>query len=400
MAQLKYRYIIVGGGVAGASAVTGIRAHDAKGSILLIASEKHLPYNRPPLSKKLWFGQQVEKIVVHGADFYEQQRVDLMLGSRVVGLDAGQKTVTDNSGTDYAFEKLLLATGGIPRHLSIPGGDLDGVLYYRTLDDYLRLREGTKWGKTAVVIGGGFIGAEMAAALTVNSVQVTMIFPGPYLVHRVFPDYLGKAIQSQYVQRGITVINGDAPAAFSRDGAKYITRTTNGARVESDLLVAGVGIVPAVELAEAAGLAVDNGIVVDRYLRSSHPDIYAAGDNARFPYQALGQQMRIEHWDNALSQGEWAGKNMAGAEKPFSYMPYFYSDLFEFGYEAVGDLHSRYDICADWQKENNTGVIYYLRDGLVRGVMLCNTWGKLDAARALIRRAEPVAPGDLVGAIR
>jgi NADPH-dependent 2,4-dienoyl-CoA reductase/sulfur reductase-like enzyme len=239
----------------------------------------------------------------------------------------------------------------------------------------------------------------MAAALTVNSVQVTMIFPGPYLVHRVFPDYLGKAIQSQYVQRGITFMNGDAPAAFSREGTKYVTQTVNGARIASDLLVAGVGIVPAVELAEAAGLAVDNGIVVDRYLRTSHPDIYAAGDNARFPYQALGQQMRIEHWDNALSQGERAGENMAGAEQPFAYMPYFYSDLFEFGYEAVGDLDSRYDTFADWKKENDTGVIYYLRDGMVRGVMLCNTWGKLDAARVLIRRAGQVTPGDLSGAI-
>jgi 3-phenylpropionate/trans-cinnamate dioxygenase ferredoxin reductase subunit len=400
MAKQDYRYIIVGGGLAGASAVAGIRAHDSKGSILLIADEKHLPYNRPPLSKKLWFGQQVEQIMVHDAAFYEQQRAELMLGSRVVLLDAWQKTVTDNLGRAYSFEKLLLATGGIPRRLSIPGGDLDGVLYYRTLDDYLKLREGTDWDKTAVVIGGGFIGSEMAAALTVNGVRVTMIFPEPYLVQRVFPDYMGKAIQSRYVERGITIMHGDVPTAFSRDGVKYVTHTKNGARIESDLVVVGIGIVPAVGLAEAAELAVDNGIVLDEFLQTSLPDIYAAGDNARFPYQALGQQMRIEHWDNALSQGAWAGKNMAGAHEPFTYMPYFYSDLFEFGYEAVGDLDSRYDTFADWKKENDTGVIYYLRDRRVCGVMLCNTWGKLDAAREVIRKGKLVAPGDLSGAIR
>ena len=401
MMKQNYRYILVGGGLAGASAVEGIRAHDTEGSILLIADEKHLPYNRPPLSKKLWLGHSnVEKILVHEKDFYEKRGADLMLGTKVIRLDAGQKTVTDDSGRDYTFEKLLLATGGIPRRLPIPGGDLDGVLYYRYLDDYLRLRTETAEGRSAVVIGGGFIGSEMAAALTINGVHVTIIFPEPYLVQRVFPDYLGKAIQSRYVERGITVMNGESLVALSRDGVKYITHTKAGARIESDLVIAGIGIVPAVELAKDTGLTVDNGIVLNEFLQTSHPDIYAAGDNARFPYQALGQQMRIEHWDNALKQGEWAGRNMAGAHDPFTYMPYFYSDLFEFGYEAVGDLDSRYDTFADWGKENDTGVIYYLRDGKVRGVMLCNTWGKLDAARELIRKDERVEPGRLSGAIR
>jgi len=400
MAKRHYRYILIGGGLAGASAVKGIRERDSEGSILLVAAEKHLPYNRPPLTKKLWFGQQLDKIWVHDAGFYEQHGVDLILGTTVAGLDAKLKTVTDDSGNDYAFEKLLLATGGVPRRLSIPGGDLDGVLYYRYLDDYLKLRGEAAQGKSAVVIGGGFIGSEIAAALTINGVRVTMVFPDSTLAQRIFPDYLAQAIQSRYIQHGVAVMAGDIATAFSRDGAEYVTHTRAGAQIRSDLLVAGIGITPAVSLATGAGLAVDNGCVLNELLQTSHPDIYAAGDIARFPYRALGQQMRIEHWDNALAQGKWAGQNMAGAREPFTYMPYFYSDLFEFGYEAVGDLDSRYDTFADWSKENDTGVIYYLRGGRVCGVMLCNTWGKLDAARELIRKGKPVAPGDLSGAIR
>jgi 3-phenylpropionate/trans-cinnamate dioxygenase ferredoxin reductase subunit len=401
MADQEFIYVVVGAGVAGGSAVKGIRQRDEEGSILLIGAEKHLPYDRPPLSKDLWFGRKkVEEIGVNKEGYYDQAGVQVRLGRRIVDLDAGQKILTDDMGTSYSFQKLLLATGGIPRHLLIPGNDLDGVVYYRYLDDYLRLREEKLGGKSAVVIGGGFIGSEIAAALTVNGTAVTMIFPKAYLVQRVFPDYLAKAIQRHYVERSIQIMPGDRPSAIARTAGGYETRTENGNRVESDLIVAGVGIVPAVDLAKGAGLEVDDGIVVNEFLQTSHPDIYAAGDNARFPYQALGRSMRIEHWDNAVSQGKWAGRNMAGARETFTYMPYFYSDLFEFGYEAVGDVDARLETYADWQKENDTGVIYYLEDGRVRGAMLCNVWGKLNAAREMIRKAERVAPDDLRGAIR
>lgn len=400
MSEQFYTYIIVGGGLAGASAVQGIREHDKNGSVLLIGGEKHLPYDRPPLSKKLWFGKKkVEEIFVHDQEFYDQNGVELALSTKVVALDADQKTVTDSEGKSYRYEKLLLATGGTPRSLPIPGGDLDGLYYYRYLDDYLRMRGEAAAGKSALVIGGGFIGSEMAAALNVNELEITMVFPESYLAQRVFPDYLGQAIQQQYLGRGVKILTGDVPTFLTRRGNTFITQTKNGEQIESDLVIIGIGIVPAVELAEGAGLQTGNGIVVNKYLQTSHPDIYAAGDNALFPYQALGQQMRIEHWDNALNQGKWAGRNMAGAHEPFTYMPYFYSDLFEFGYEAVGDVNTELDSFADWQKENDTGVIYYLKDGKVRGAMMCNVWGKLDAARELIRKGERMTPEDLRGAI-
>ncbi|MDO8811553.1 MAG: FAD-dependent oxidoreductase [Gallionella sp.] len=396
-----YDYVIVGGGLAGASAVQGIRELDAVGRILLIGEENHLPYDRPPLSKKLWFGKQkVEDIFLHDRAFYDKHAVTLALGAKAALLDPAAKMLTTTQGETYGYGKLLLATGCKPRTLTIPGGDLDGVCYFRDLNDYLRIREVAAEGKSAVVIGGGFIGSELAAALNICKLHVTMIFPGALLCDRVLPDYLGRAVQQRYTEKGVRILAADKPVSFSKNDHKFITRTGEGEAIESDIVIVGVGVTPEVELARSGGLEVGNGIVVNEYLETSRPDIYAAGDNAFFPYWALGQQMRIEHWDHALNQGKWAGRNMAGAHEPFAYQPYFFSDLFEFGYEATGEVDSRLETFADWQKENDTGVIYYLRDGIVRGVMMCNVWDKIEIARELIRKGEKMMPEKLRGLIR
>ena len=401
MAEFAYKYVIAGGGLAGACAIEGIRERDGDGSIVLIGAERHLPYDRPPLTKKLWFGKKkVEDIFVHDQDFYANRGVDLALGTEVVRLETARRTIADSNGNTYRYDKLLLATGGVPRTLDIPGGDLEGICYYRYLDDYVKIRGEAQEGKSAVVIGGGFIGSEIAAALNINKLQVTMIYPGSYLVERVFPEYLGRALQELCRVRGIVIEAGDTPSRFERKKGKFVTHTRKGRRVESDILIAGVGIRPAVRLAEGAGLALEDGIAVNALLQSSDPGVYAAGDNASFPYQALGRRMRIEHWDNALSQGKHAGRNMTGLHEPFTYMPYFFSDLFEFGYEAVGDVKSELETFADWHKENDTGVIYYLEDGKVRGAMMCNVWEKVEAARKLIQAGERMTREDLRGAIR
>jgi 3-phenylpropionate/trans-cinnamate dioxygenase ferredoxin reductase component len=395
-----YRYVIVGGGVAGARAVDGIRERDPDGSILLVCGEDRLPYDRPPLSKKLWTGaKRVDQILVHDAGFYAERGADLATGVRTTKLDPARKSVTDSRGSEIRFEKLLLATGAAPRRLGIPGADLAGVCYYRDLDDYELCRAQATQGKSAVVIGGGFIGSEVAAGLNLNRVAVTMVFLDQRLVSRIFPESLGLALLEQYRARDIRVLAGDAPASIEREGGRLVTRTTGGARLESDLVVVGIGVAPAVELARAAGLEVADGIVVDEHLRTSHPDVYAAGDNALFPYRALGRPMRVEHWDNALSQGKQAGRNMAGAAEPYDHMPYFFSDLFEFGYEAVGDIDSRLEIVADWREPNETGVLYYLKEGRVRGVMMCNVWDRVEAARRLIREGRVTTPAELQGAI-
>jgi NAD(P)H-nitrite reductase large subunit len=389
VSEQAFDYIVIGGGLAGGNAVKGIRERDPHGSLLLIGSERHMPYDRPPLTKQLWFGKKtVEQIVALDRQYCEQNGVQVELGAEVTAIDPGHKRVTVANGKSYRYGKLLLATGGAPRELAIPGSHTDGICYYRYLDDYLRIREQAREGKSALVIGGGFIGSEIAAALNINKLDVTMVFPSSYLVSRVFPDYLGKAIQQRYVEKGVRILSGDSPKSISKSGSTFLTETKNGQRVESDIVIAGVGIAPNVGLAEQAGLQVGDGIIVNELLQTSDPDVYAAGDNAFFHYYALNQQMRIEHWDNAVIQGAWAGRNMAGAREPFTYMPYFYSDLFEFGYEAVGEVSSSLQTVTDWQKENDTGVVYYLKDGKIRGAMMCNVWGKVDAARELIWKAE------------
>lgn len=395
-----FDYVIVGGGLAGASAIHGIRERDTRGSILLVGEETHLPYDRPPLSKKLWFGKaRVEDIFIHDQRFYDDLGASMMLGTRVEKLEVQEKSITVANGECYGFGKLLLATGTKPRRIAIPGGDIEGLCYYRTLDDYLRMKSEAKSRQSVLIVGGGFIGSELAAALN-GSLEVTMIFPSATLCRRVFPEKLGLAVQQHFQGRGIRVIPSDFPTSISKSGDKFRAETASGKSLESDLVIIGIGVDPSIDLAKEAGLEVGNGIVVNEYLESSHPDIHAAGDNAFFPYRALGHDMRIEHWDNALSQGKLAGRNMAGAHEAFTYQPYFFSDLFEFGYEATGEVDTSLETFADWQKENHTGVIYYLRDERVRGVMMCNVWDRLDAARDLIRKNERVTPGSLRGVIR
>ena len=397
----NYRYIIVGGGLAGASAIKGIREHDSGGSILLVGAEPYMPYDRPPLSKKLWLGKKkVEDIFIGPPGFYEENGVELRIGTRAASLDAKARELRDEAGAIFGYEKLLLATGAAPKKLDIPGGSLKEVCYYRSLDDYSRMREKAVEGARAIIVGGGFIGSELAAALSVNKVSVTMLFPSPYLCSRVLPEALGHAVQDDFIDRGVKVFAKTSPVSFEYNGGRFTVTTADRRVFESDILIVGAGVAPSIELAEGAGLTLGDGIDVDSSLRTSDPDIYSAGDAAYFPYRELGRKMRVEHWDNALSQGHLAGENMAGAGKEYDHMPYFFSDLFDFGYEAVGDVSTSLEAALDWQEENKKGVLYYLKDGQVKGVMLCNVWDKVEQARELIRKKETVTAGGLRGLIR
>ncbi len=395
-----YKYVIAGAGLAGASAVEGIRTRDKDGAILVAGAEPDPPYHRPPLSKDLWLKENasVDDIFVRAQDRYAADGVDLRTGSEVTGLDPGKHTV-HLGGEACTYEKLLLATGGAPRTLPVPGGDLDEITYMRTLGDFRRLREVDWSGEPVIVVGGGFIGSEMAAALVTQGAQVTLIFPEAWLCARVFPESLGRAMLEVYRDRGATVLAEDAPERFAQRDGGIVMHTKAGREVTARAAVAGIGIEPATSLAEGAGLSVDNGIVVDANLCASHPDVYAAGDVARFPYTALGKPMRMEHWDNARAMGRHAGANMAGDGSAYTYMPYFFSDLFEVGYEAVGDVDVRLTTTADWKDENRKGVVYYLDDGRVRGAMMCGVWDKVDTARELIRRGKKTSPEGLKGAI-
>lgn len=284
MSQREFAYLVVGGGVAGVSAIDGIREFDTQGSILLLGRERDLPYERPPLSKQLWFGKtRVENIFLREPGFFERTGVTLALGTEAVRLDPAAKTLTASNGETYRYAKLLLATGVAPRKLTIPGGDKEGICYYRTLDDFLATRQRLAGARSALVIGGGFIGSELAAALN-TSLEVTWIFPAATLCSRVFPKALGRALQRHYQDRGVRVLDSEMPVSIDRVRGRYVTATSGAKTIESDLVVVGIGTLPAADLAREAGLDVGDGIVVDEYLQTSQPDVYAAGDNAYFPY--------------------------------------------------------------------------------------------------------------------
>jgi NADPH-dependent 2,4-dienoyl-CoA reductase/sulfur reductase-like enzyme len=374
----SYRYLIIGGGMTADAAARAIREADASGSIGIISADPHPPYNRPPLSKGLWKGDDPEKTLWRGTD---KINAELTLGRRVTAINTKQKTVTDDRGKAITYEKLLLATGGTPRRLPMQTGQ---IIYYRTFDDYTRLRALANQKLRFAVLGGGFIGSEVAAALRIVGRDVTMIVPEDGIGARVFPADLSKFLVDYYREQGVDVRTGEGLADLQQSASKVNVRTTHGKDIPVDVVVAGLGIQPNVELAEQAGLRVENGIVVDELLRTSSADIFAAGDVANFFNPALGVRMRVEHEDNANTMGAAAGRSMAGKGTPYTHLPFFYSDLFALGYEAVGELDPRLETDSVWKERFREGVIYYLKDGKVRGVLLWNTWGQVDNARSII----------------
>ncbi len=385
-----YKYLIVGGGMTAAAAVNGIRKADAQASIGIISTEQDPPYNRPPLSKGLWKGDALDTIW-RGTG---KQQVALHLGRHARSMNPSKKTVTDDQGSVYSFEKLLLATGATPRRLPFGG---DSIIYYRTLEDYRRLRALTQNSARVAVIGGGFIGWEVAAALAMNGQKVTMLFPEEAIGARIYPIDLARFLNDYYRQKGIKVMPGSAIISVEKKSTGMLVKTQSHGEFPVDAVVAGAGVVPNVELGQSAGLNVDNGIVVDEFLRTSAPDIYAAGDVANFPSQVLGKRLRVEHEDNANTMGERAGQTMAGHPAPYHHLPFFYSDLFELGYEAVGELDPSLETFADWKDPHREGVLYYLRNGRVRGVLLWNVWGQVEAARQLITAPGPHQASNLKG---
>jgi 3-phenylpropionate/trans-cinnamate dioxygenase ferredoxin reductase component len=386
----SYQYLVIGGGMTAAAAVEGIREVDSTGTIGLISAEPDPPYDRPPLSKGLWKGKSFDTIWRNTAD----AGAELHLGRVAKEIILRQKRVRDDRGEIFTYQKLLLATGGRPRRL--PFGE-DQIIYFRTLSDYRRLRAVTDMGRRVAVIGGGFIGSEIAAALALNGREVVMIIPDKDIGDRIFPRPLAQFVSSIYRERGVEVLTGEMVIGLKIRGAQHVLTTTSGRVFEVDGVVAGVGIEPNVELAQAIGLEVERGIVVDEVLRTSHFDIYAAGDVAAFFNPALGKRIRVEHDDNANSMGRLAGRNMAGKSEPYVHLPFFYSDLFDLGYEAVGEVDSRLETFADWTRPNEEGVIYYLQNDRVRGVLLWNVWEQVDAARQLIAEPGPFTLENLKG---
>jgi NADPH-dependent 2,4-dienoyl-CoA reductase/sulfur reductase-like enzyme len=383
------RYLIVGGGMTGHAAAAAIREADPEGAIAILSEEPVRPYARPPLSKGLWLGKPEQSVWLP-----EVPGTDLHLGRTAVALDPRAREVRDDQGELHRYDRLLLATGAAPSRLL--GGE-GRVVYFRTFSDYQRLRAID--GRHIAVVGAGFIGSELAAALAQNGKEVTLLFPEQAIGARAYPGELAAFVTRTYEQKGVRLLPGERVVSVAARGEQTALRTASGKEVVADAVVAGLGVRPNTALAEAAGIHCDDGVEVDERLETSARGVFAAGDVARFPCRPLGERIRVEHEDAALTMGRAAGRNMAGAGETYDHLPFFYSDLFDLGYEAVGRLDARLETVASWKTPFREGVIYYLEGDRVRGVLLWGIFGKVDAARRLITGEPPLRREALAEAI-
>jgi len=392
---LNYDYLIVGGGMTAAAAVAGIREIDRRGTIGLIAAEPHPPYDRPPLTKGLWKGDPLDSIwrKVDG------QGVSSHVGRTAQSVDPSSRRVVDDLGRSYTYGRLLLATGCTPRRFAF--GEAQ-IIYFRTVDDWQRLHAMASHGKRIAIVGAGFIASELAASLANNNQRVVMIFPDEGIGSRMYPPEMAAFLNDVYRENGVEILPGSTVTGCESRNEKLVLavrRDVAGAEREVlvDGVVAGIGVQPNVELARAAGLTVKDGIRVDASLRTSDPNIFAAGDVASFYDRSLNEWRRVEHADNATTMGGDVGVAMAGRTVVYDHIPFFYSDFFDFGYEAVGQVDSRLEMVADWNVPYREGVIYYLHDQRVRGVLLWNIWGQADAARRLLGASGSTERSGLIG---
>jgi 3-phenylpropionate/trans-cinnamate dioxygenase ferredoxin reductase subunit len=388
-------HVIVGASLAGAKAAEGLREAGFDGRIVLIGEERERPYERPPLSKDYLLGKaDRETIFVHPPDWYAEHDVDLRLGATVTSIDRAAHEVSLADGSKAGYSRLLLATGSSPRQLSVPGADLDGIHYLRRVGDSERIRAALQDASRVTVIGAGWIGLETAAAARAAGADVTVLEMAELPLQRVLGRQVARVFADLHRDNGvdlrggveITEITGSAGTA---DGV----RLADGSHVGADVIIVGVGITPNIQLAAAAGLEVDNGIWVNAQLRSSDPDIFAAGDVANALHPLLGKHIRVEHWANALNQPLTAAKAMLGQEAAYDHVPYFYTDQYDLGMEYAGYVEpDNYDeVVFRGDVDGREFIAFWLGDGRrVLAGMNVNIWDVNDAIQALVRSGQPV----------
>jgi 3-phenylpropionate/trans-cinnamate dioxygenase ferredoxin reductase subunit len=387
----KQTFMIVGASLTGAKAAAELREIGFDGRVVLIGSEDERPYERPPLTKDYLRGESDrEKAYVHTANFYEEHDIELMTGATVNGIDPAGSRVTLDGGGDLAYDKLLLAIGAQPRRITVPGAELDGIHYLRTLADCDLLRRRLDDCARVVVVGAGWIGSEFAASARQLGLEVTVIDPLSLPNERIFGAEIGTFYRDVHVQHGVEMLLGQGVAAFEGDGTVSRVRTSAGKVVECDFAVVGIGIIPRTQLAEGAGLAVDNGIVASERLQTSAPAIYAAGDvvNAWHPFYE--QRIRVEHWANALNQGPAAARAMVGDDAAYERIPYFFSDQYDVGMEYSGYATSWDEVVFRGDRDAGEFVAFWLSDGRVVAGMNVNVWDVNQHVQDLIRSRRSV----------
>jgi 3-phenylpropionate/trans-cinnamate dioxygenase ferredoxin reductase subunit len=380
-------FVIVGASLAGAKAAGELREQGFDGRVVLIGAESERPYERPPLTKDYLQGKSERaKAYVHDEDFYGAQEIELRLGTEAESIDTSASTVTLAGGEELAYDGLLLTTGAQPRTISVPGADLDDVHYIRTFADCDALRERLASGSGRVaVVGAGWIGSEFAASARGAGLEVTVIDPLTLPNERIFGVEIGAFYRDVHIRNGVEMVLGDGVGALEGDGSVSAVRTASGRRVECDFAVIGVGVLPRTQLAEAAGLTVENGVQVDAALKTSAPNVYAAGDVANAWHPFYERHIRVEHWANALNQGPAAARSMLGEAVSYDRIPYFFSDQYDVGMEYSGYATDWDQVVFRGDPEGGEFVAFWLADGRVVGGMNVNVWDVNEHVQALIR---------------
>lgn len=386
----KQTFVIVGASLAGAKAAEELRERGFDGQVTLVGSESERPYERPPLTKDYLRGEsEREKAYVHPCDFYAEHDIELLTNTTVDAIDPAGGNVVLSDGRVLAYDKLLVTTGAEPRHIPVPGADLEGVHYLRTLANCDELRDRLDAGGHVAVIGAGWIGSEFAASARQRGLDVTLIDPLTLPNERVFGAEIGSFYRDVHARHGVELMLGEGVEAFEGDGAVARVRTSSGTRVDCDFAVVGIGVAPRVALARDAGLELDNGIVVNEHLESSAPGVFAAGDVADAWHPFFEQRIRVEHWANALNQGPAAAGSMLGEDMSYDRIPYFFSDQYDVGMEYSGYATSWDQVVFRGDHEGGEFVAFWLTDGRVVAGMNVNVWDVNEHVQTLIRsRAE------------
>ncbi len=372
------KYLLIGGGLASNRAAKTLRQKDPEGSILLVGEEPHVPYNRPPLSKEFLRGENPRgKLFFDQEGYYGEKMIGLSLNARVAELDPAGKSAKLEGGETVAFEKAFIATGGRPVRLSVAGADLDGVHYLRDLDDTEAIAAEAEEGKRAVIVGAGFIGLEIAASLRQMGVEVNVVEAESRIWSRFTDETLSGFFQNYCAEKGITFHTGDTVSGILGEGRPSAVTTASGKEIACDFVVIAIGIVPNVELAEGAGLEVDNGIVVNEFLQTSNPDVYAGGDCANYPDPVFGKRRRVEHWGHAGYCGTLAAQNMSGEKNRYDHLTTVWSDIFDLKLLFGGDEHEFDRVLLRGKLEEKSFVAFYLKENLVRAYFSVNSDMKL-----------------------
>jgi len=392
-------FVIVGASLAGAKAAETLREEGFAGTVVLIGAEEQYPYERPPLSKGYLLGKDDRESIFPLADgWYAEHQVDLRLGATVTSIDRAGRRVTLADGQSVPYDRLLITTGASPRRLNIPGTDLDGVRYLRTVGDSERLAAALRGGGQVVIAGAGWIGLETAAAAREFGCEVTVVEPEPGVLQRSLGPELGEVFADLHRSHGVTFRFGEGLSEVTgAGGAVTGAITSSGAELPADTVLIAVGVAPNSGLAADAGLEVDNGIVVDETLRTSDPEIFAAGDVASAFNSLLGRRIRVEHWGNALAGGPLAAQSMLGQDVTYDWVPYFFSDQYDLGMETAGlpDPGSYDEVIYRGDKESLEFISFWLADRVVVAGMNVNVWDVNDDIQALIRSGETVDPDRL-----